>query len=141
MAENNSILKLLRAMVWGVSVIALIMALVIILNTLLMSVTERTREIGIFLAIGWSGGRILSMFILEGLLLSCSGGLIGTGAGIFGLQILAEHPRLQGFIEVGIALTLLFQVFSSAVLIGLLGSLLPAWRAMKLNTIEALRYE
>ncbi len=141
MAENNVILKLLRAMVWGVSVIALVMALVIILNTLLMSVTERTREIGILLAVGWSGNRILGMFMLEALLLSCSGGLVGAGAGILGLNLLAGHPRLQGFIEVDIALSLLVQVLLSAVLIGVIGSLLPAWRAMKINTIEALRYE
>lgn len=141
MAENNEVLKLLRAIVWGISIIALVMALVIILNTLLMSVTERTREIGTFMAVGWSEWRITGMFMMEGLLLSCSGCIIGTVAGIYGLHRLAEHPRLQGFIELDIALSLLLQIFTAAVLLGLLGSLIPAWRAMKLNTVEALRYE
>jgi len=141
MAENNEILKLLRAVVWGISIISLIMALVIILNTLLMSVTERTREIGIFLAVGWNEDRILAMFVLEGLLLSSVGSTAGTFMGMYGLQRLAEHPRLQGFIELDIAMSLLLQVAAAAILLGLLGSLLPAWRAMKLNTIEALRYE
>ncbi|MEW6600563.1 MAG: ABC transporter permease [Nitrospirota bacterium] len=141
MAENNEILKLLRAVVWGVSVIALVMALVIILNTLLMSVTERTREIGTLMAVGWSKGRILLMFVLEGLLLSFSGSAAGALIGIYGLRLLAEHPRLQGFVEIYIPPSLLLEVSAAAVLLGLLGSLLPAWRAAGLNTLEALRYE
>jgi putative ABC transport system permease protein len=141
LAENNEVLKLLRAVVWGVSIIALLMALVIILNTILMSVTERTREIGILLAIGWRQGRVLAMLMFEGLLLSVFGSMVGTLMGVGGLHWLTKHPRLQGFIEFEITTFLLIQVIVAAVVLGIFGSFVPAWRATKLNTVDALRYE
>lgn len=139
LAENNEVLKLLRAMVWGVSVIAFVMALVIVLNTLLMSVTERTREIGIFSSIGWSAGRILMMFVLEGLLLSVIGSLAGGALGVGGLHWLVKLPRLQGFIEFHITPELLIHVSVAAIILGLIGSIYPAWRATKLDPVNALR--
>jgi len=65
----------------GVSTMAAIIGCLVLLNTLLMSVTERTREIGVLSAVGWSPRRILGMIVLEGLLLSAAGGLLGIGLG------------------------------------------------------------
>lgn len=141
LADNNEVLRLLRTMTWSISGIALIMALVVIINTLLMSVTEQIHEIGILSAIGWQGRRILLMITLEGLLLSTVGSILGAILGIGALRWLINLPRIRGFIEFEITPLLLFQVLTVAVILGALGSLYPAWRAVKLNPVDALRYE
>jgi putative ABC transport system permease protein len=140
-ADNNDILRLVRAMAWGVSVIALIMALVMILNTLLMSVAERTREIGVLSAIGWAPWRILGLILLEGLVLSAAGGAVGAGLGIGGLDWLAGRPQVRGFLEPHVTLRLVFEVVGAALVLGVVGGLYPAWRATRLDPVEALRYE
>jgi putative ABC transport system permease protein len=141
LADNNEVFQLLRTMTWSISGVALIMALVVILNTLLMSVTEQIHEIGILSAIGWQGKRILFIITLEGLLLSIVGSILGAILGIGALRWLINFPRIKGFIEFDITALLLFQVLTVAVILGALGSLYPAWRAIKLNPVDALRYE
>lgn len=140
-AENNKILSLFRAMSWGTSCIALFIALVVILNTLLMAVTEQTREIGILSSVGWSTSRILTMIILQGLILAIAGSLTGTMVGIYGLHYLAGLPQMRGFLEPEVTARLLFEVFTATLLLGVVGSLYPAYRAIKINTVDALRYE
>ncbi len=139
--ESNQILKLFRAMSWGTSIIALIIALVFTLNTLLMAVTEQTREIGILSSVGWSSRRILSMVVLEGVILACIGSIAGSILGIYGLRYLAGLPQMHGFLEPEITTRLLLEVCGATLLLGILGSLYPAYRAISINTVEALRYE
>ncbi len=81
------------------------------------------------------------MIALEFFLFSIIGGIIGTILGISGLRWLIGLPRIQGFIEFGITPLLLFQVFVVTIILGVLGSLYQAWRAVKLNPVDALRYE
>lgn len=140
-ADNNEIIRLLRAIAWSTSLIALIMALVVISNTLLMAVAERTREMGILSALGWQAWRVLMLIVLEGLLLSLAGSLAGTFLGLAGMHWLAALPRLQGFFEPRADLHLMVQVLLSALLLGVAGSLYPAWRAVRLNPVDALKYE
>jgi putative ABC transport system permease protein len=140
-AEKNDVLKLFRAMAWGISSIALTMGLFFVLNTLLMSVSERTRELGILSAVGWSRGRIVGTVILEGLGLSLAGGVGGLLLGILGLRWLAQQPRIQGFLEPQVSLTLLIEVAAAVLVLGFLGSVYPALRASWQDPIDALRYE
>ena len=140
-ADNDMIVKLFRAIAWSISLIAIVIALVVVLNTLLMAVIERTHEIGILSALGWPTRRIVGIIVLEGLLLAFLGGAAGLGIGVAGLTWLTGLPVLRGIIETEISGRLLMEILGSVVLLGGLGSLYPAWRAAHLNPVEALRNE
>jgi putative ABC transport system permease protein len=129
-----------RQLTIGVGVLALI-SLVVggigIMNIMLVSVTERTREVGLRMALGARGGDILAQFVAESVFLSVIGGVLGVAAGVAGSHGVAEllqvEPVIYGW---AIALSLLF-----AASIGLVFGLYPAWRASRLDPIEALRHE
>jgi putative ABC transport system permease protein len=140
-ADNDLVLKLFRALAWSVSIVILIIALMIILNTLLMSVFERTREIGILSALGWSSSRLLGLFIMEGLVMVLIGTALGLALGIAGLEWLTTLPRVRGLIEPDISLALLGEVLIAAVMLGILGSIYPAYRASCTDPMESIRYE
>jgi putative ABC transport system permease protein len=140
-AEKNDVLRLLRAMAWGTSSIALVMGLFFVLNTLLMSVTERTRELGILSAVGWSRWRIMGSVVMEGMGLSLAGGGAGLLLGVLGLRWLSLQPRVQGFLEPEVGALLLAEVGAAVLALGFLGSAYPALRASRQDPIRALRYE
>jgi ABC-type antimicrobial peptide transport system permease subunit len=107
------------------------------MNIMLVSVTERTREIGIRMAVGARGGDILVQFLVEAVTLSLIGGLIGIGLGIGASQIVSsitDWPTLTPVSWIVIA------SLSSGV-VGIVSGFYPAWKASKLDPIEALRYE
>jgi putative ABC transport system permease protein len=139
--NNNDVLRLFRAMAWGTSFLALVIALVVVLNTLLMTVTERTREIGILSAVGWSSSRILTMIILEGIILAVIGSIVGSILGTCGLRYLAHLPYVRGFLHPVVTVRLLLEVFCATLMLGVLGSLYPAYRAVHINPVDALMYE
>lgn len=139
-AKNNKILSLFEAMAWGTSVIALFIGLVVIINTLLMSVMERTSEFGLLSALGWSEQRIISLIIIEANILSVLGGAVGVCFGLVGLQIVSHSPQLKGLIQPVVHLHLLVEVLIATTVLGLAGSIYPAWRANRLSPSEALRH-
>jgi putative ABC transport system permease protein len=141
LAKNNKILALFHAMAWATSTIALFIGLVVVMNTLLMSVMERTREFGLLAAVGWSERRILSLVLLEGLLLAAAGGLLGCLGGIAGLYAIADSPHMQGLIEPDVSGWLFLEVTVATLVLGCAGSLYPAWRAIRQRPAEALRYD
>jgi putative ABC transport system permease protein len=81
------------------------------------------------------------MFVLEGLLLSVIGSLAGGVLGVGGLHYLATLPKLQGFIEFHVTPEFLIRVSAAAIALGIIGSIYPAWRAIKLDPVDALRAE
>jgi putative ABC transport system permease protein len=126
--------------VWIVSIVSVAVGGLGVLNTLLMSVSERTREIGTLRAVGWSRARVLSMILQEGLLVSVLGGLLGLAVGVAGAELLVGFaPR--GFLGAQYSAFLFLEAVAVALGLGFLGSLYPAWKAGKLSPIEALRYE
>jgi len=121
----------------GVAAVSLVVGGIGIMNIMLVSVTERTREIGIRMAVGARRRDILSQFLLEATFLSGAGGLIGIGIGIVAsleLSRLGNLPELISAFSVILA-------FGVAALVGILFGLYPAWRASRLDPITALRVE
>lgn len=121
-----------------VSAISLLVGGVGIMNIMLVSVTERTREIGLRKAVGARRGTILTQFIVESLTLAVLGGLIGVG--LAGLGIIVVNNSLAGLdVGLGVDAVLLGVGFCAA--IGAAFGIYPAWRASRLNPIQALRHE
>jgi len=137
----NQITGVLTLFLGGVAAISLLVGGIGIMNIMLVSVTERTREIGLRKAVGAHRRDILSQFLTEAAILSLTGGILGILVG-WGLARLMGHlPLGNGTITpiVGLDAVLLATLFSAAV--GLFFGWYPAWRAARLNPIDALRYE
>jgi putative ABC transport system permease protein len=121
----------------GVAAVSLVVGGIGIMNIMLVSVTERTREIGIRMAVGARRRDILSQFLIEAIFLSGVGGLIGIGIGV-GAAIEVSHlgnlPELISLFSVLLA-------FGVSALVGVLFGLYPAWRASRLDPITALRVD
>jgi putative ABC transport system permease protein len=121
----------------GVAAVSLIVGGIGIMNIMLVSVTERTREIGIRMAVGARAGDILVQFLIEAVTLSIIGGSIGIALGL-GLALLIGHlrdmPTVVPVLWIAVA-------FISSGVIGIVSGFYPAWKASKLDPIEALRYE
>lgn len=128
----------LRVVLILVSAIALVISGIGIMNIMLVTVTERTREIGLRMAVGASRREILSQFLTEAILISVGGGGVGIIAGIsvpLAIDLLADNIHIPiSWISIAIA-------FSVSCAVGLVFGMLPANRASQLNPTEALRYE
>jgi len=140
-AENNSIMHVFKAMAWGTSIVAFIIGFVVIMNTLLMSVMERTKEIGVLSAIGWSPLRIVIMIIMEGIFITIAGGLAGVMSGLVGIKMIANCPQMKGLIEPSVNNSLIVIALITALFLGIIASIYPAIRAVLLKPCDALHYE
>jgi putative ABC transport system permease protein len=121
-----------------VSAIALIISGIGIMNIMLVTVTERTREIGVRMAVGASRHDVLLQFLTEAVLISLGGGLLGILAGVsipLSVQLFVETLRIP------ISAASIIIAFSVSCAVGLIFGMLPASRASRLNPTEALRYE
>ncbi len=130
----SNTMRLLLAAVAGVS---LVVGGIGIMNIMLVSVTERTREIGIRMAVGAKGKDILWQFLIEAVTLSVLGGSLGITAGILGSNLISGKfgwPVLTSLDSVMYA-------FGSSAVVGVVFGLYPAYKASKLDPIDALRYE
>jgi len=110
-----------------------------IMNIMLVSVTERTREIGICKAIGAKRYHILMQFLIEAMLLSLLGGIVGLSIG-FGLGSLISNS-IPGFPPASIPMWSVFMAVGFSAFVGVLFGILPAAKAANLDPIDALRYE
>ena len=140
-AEDLGDIQMMRASTWGIASMALIVGGLGMTNTMVMSVLERTREIGVLCALGWRKHQILSMIVRESVVLSMLGGLAGVVAGV-GLGLLLNTlPLLQGFVRLRYSPGLFARAVVTTLVLGVVGGVYPAWRASRLQPIEALRYE
>jgi putative ABC transport system permease protein len=139
--QSDIQIRLVKAMAWATSVIAMILGSVGILNTMLMTVFERTGEIGVLRALGWRRGRVLNLILGEALTVGLAGSLIGLGLGVLGVKALALEPTSSSFIAPEVPLAVLGFGLSLGIGLSLLGGLYPAIRAAALNPTEALRHE
>jgi putative ABC transport system permease protein len=134
-------IRFIHAMAWVTSAVALVIGAVGMLNTMVMSVFERTREIGILRAIGWGRWRVVRMILMESVLLSLIGGVLGTLAAVTLARVLAAQPSVAGMVDSYIAPWVILQGFLIALCVGLLGAAYPAYRGAQLLPTEALRHE
>jgi putative ABC transport system permease protein len=125
------------ALLAAVAAVSLLVGGIGIMNIMLVSVTERTREIGIRKAIGARSRDILFQFLVESVVLSGIGGLVGVAAGIGGSRVVATVGQWETSVSGG-SITLAFGV---AMVIGVFFGLYPAHKASRLDPIEALRHE
>jgi len=139
--EANQMITLFKKINWSISVIALLMGLFFILNTLLMAVNERVKEIGILIALGWRKMRVMALVMFEGMLLAAMGSAAGVLIGLVGLRRLASLKHLQGFIDPAFSTFFLLEVVLAATMLGILGTLYPAWRTSRLRAVDALKQE
>lgn len=139
--ENTQDIKLTRAMVAVLSSIAIIVGSVGVMNTVLMSVFERTREIGVLRAVGWRRRRILEQILSESLLLGLAGGLIGIGLGVGLVLLLGQTPGFGGILSGSFKPVIFLQGALVALGLGAVGGIYPALRATQFQPAEALRYE
>lgn len=131
----NSILGVLTAGLGGIAAISLVVGGIGIMNIMLVSVTERTQEIGLRKALGATPSMILLQFLTEAALLSALGGAIGLAIAFMGAL------AIQGFFPAKITWQAVVLAFGVSTLVGLIFGVAPARRASKLSPIEALRYE
>lgn len=131
----QTILTTLTAGLAGIAAISLLVGGIGIMNIMLVSVTERTKEIGLRKAVGATSKDILYQFIVEAVFLSLVGGIIGISLGVAGSAILGK------FLKTAITLWSVTIAFSVSAVVGIVFGVAPAAKAAKLDPIEALRYE
>lgn len=135
--QTNRLADALRNFLVAVALISLLVGSIGIMNIMLVTVTERTREIGIMRALGFSSNDILMLFVIESIIISLFGGLLGLGVGIGGTYVVTmalELPFLYPYyiFEIGVLV---------AVIVGVAAGVYPASKAAKLVPVDALRYE
>ncbi|HEY0465521.1 MAG TPA: ABC transporter permease [Polyangiaceae bacterium] len=130
---TNALTGLLAA----IAVVSLVVGGIGIMNIMLVSVTERTREIGLRMAIGATPGQVLLQFLVEAMALAATGGVLGVALGVILARLVAERLNLPRALRVDMAAV----SFCFSVLVGVVFGFYPARRASRLNPIEALRSE
>jgi len=133
----NEVTGTFTLLLGGIAAISLLVGGIGVMNIMLVSVTERTREIGIRKAIGAKKRDILLQFLVESTVLSVMGGIIGILISAVGSWIIKRYFSL----DTSVALSSVLLAFAFSVGVGIFFGMLPAWKAAKLRPIEALRYE
>ncbi|MCD6211271.1 MAG: ABC transporter permease [Methanophagales archaeon] len=141
--QLKTIFTLLQAVLVAIASISLIVASIGIMNTMLMSVMERTHEIGIMKAIGAKNRNVLSLFLLESGMVSVAGGVCGCVLGIIGANVISIGIGAAFGEEIPAILRpeVLLGGIVVAVIVGVLSGLYPARKASKMSPVEAVRYE
>ena len=140
-AQSMSDFQVLQEMVTQISLLALFIGGLGMLNTMLMSVLERTREIGVLRALGWRKRQVLGMILQESLVLGVTGGICGILLGLGLGRLITLVQGTWGSFDLAYTPQIFVQAVVVALVAGVLGGLYPAWRATRMRPVEALRYE
>jgi ABC-type antimicrobial peptide transport system permease subunit len=140
-SEKQSMTDMLEGFVWAIGGLAIIIGGVGMMNAQLMAIMERTREIGVLRAVGWSSQRVLWMILMESVTVSLLGGLIGISSGYLIISNLSKSTTVLGVNTGNVTEDLIIQALIIVLILGLIGGVYPAWRASRLQPVEALRYE
>ncbi len=131
--------RIARAMSWSTSLLAIIVGVLGVMNTMLMTVFERTHEIGILLAVGWKRRRIVYMVLCESALLGLVGGLVGVALGALGIWLLEHTTSIRGMLEPDLTPKLLLTSVAIAIFVGVISGVYPGWRSSRLSPKLALQ--
>jgi putative ABC transport system permease protein len=136
--RDSQAYRMISAMSWGTSLLAVLVGVLGVMNTMLMTVFERTQEICVLLAIGWKRSRIVRMVLWESALLGFLGGFGGVLIGVVGVKLLVHTPAIRGLLEPELNPQLLVMAVAIAVVVGVFSGLYPAWRSSRLMPSHAL---
>ena len=137
--RDSQAYRMISAMSWGTSLLAVLVGVLGVMNTMLMTVFERTQEICVLLALGWKRSRIVRMILWESALLGFLGGLGGVLIGCAGVRLLVQTPAMRGLLEPDLNPRLLATSVAIAVVVGVFSGLYPAWRSSRLTPSHALQ--
>jgi putative ABC transport system permease protein len=136
--RDSQAYRMISAMSWGTSLLAVLVGVLGVMNTMLMTVFERTQEICVLLAIGWKRSRIVRMVLWESALLGFLGGVGGVLIGVVGVKLLVTTPAIRGLLEPELNPRLLVMAVAIAVVVGVFSGIYPAWRSSRLTPSHAL---
>nr|QNO53116.1 hypothetical protein GJIJNDME_00001 [Methanosarcinales archaeon ANME-1 ERB6] len=138
----GDIFKIIRGVLVVIAAIALVVASIGIMNTMLMSVMERTHEIGVMKAIGAKSSDVLSLFLLESSMVSLVGGVAGCGLGWGGAVFLSFLASAASGLEIAAIVKpeVILGGIAVALIVGVLSGFYPARKASKMSPVEAVRY-
>jgi putative ABC transport system permease protein len=134
-------MQLAHGMAWMTSSVALLIGCVGLLNTMMSSVHERTREIGVLRAIGWKRHRVVGMILAEAGLLCVAAAIFGALGGVMLTWGLSRMPAVAGTVSPHVQWPVIVQGLTLALVMGLIGAAYPAYQAARLVPTEALRHE
>ncbi len=138
--RDSQAYRMISAMSWGTSLLAVLVGVLGVMNTMLMTVLERTHEICVLLAIGWKRSRIVRMILWESALLGFLGGVGGALIGVIGVKLLVATPAIRGLLEPELNPQLLVMAVAIAVVVGVFSGIYPAWRSSRFTPSHALHY-
>ena len=140
-ADVDQGLQLMDAANLAISFLAVFIGGIGVMNTMVMSVMERTREFGILRAVGWRPRRVLAMVLGESILLCLIGAVIGSILAVFFTRLILVFPVVRSFLDPQYTPEVFLRGLVVGVAVALLGALYPAIRAVRLAPIQAIRYE
>jgi putative ABC transport system permease protein len=124
-----------------ISLLAVVMGGIGVMNTIMMSVFERTREIGVLRAVGWSRKRVFVMITSESFIIGISATVVGTLLGLLAIAVIMTFPRVEESMQAVYPISVFVMAAVVGSLVSIIGGLYPALRATKFAPTEALRYE
>jgi putative ABC transport system permease protein len=140
-AESTNDIQSTKAMTNAIRLLAMIVGGVVVANTMIMAIYERTREIGTLRALGWKSRQILGQIMKESIYLCLLAAGLGSLLGVILLTLISQIPGANTFLSASWSADTFLIAVSVALLLGVLGGLYPAWRASRFQPVEALRYE
>jgi putative ABC transport system permease protein len=141
MSRVDQGIEILDALNLAISALAVGIGAIGVMNTMVMSVFERTREIGILRAVGWSDNRIVRMIIGESLILCLIAAVLGALAGVLASRAVLLIPAVENLLQPQYTADIFLRGLGVALIVALVGAAYPVVRALRLLPMEALRHE
>lgn len=134
-------LDIIDSVSWAISALAMVIGGIGVMNTIIMSVFERTREIGVLRAVGWKRKRIMGMILGEAVFIALASAVLGTLLGLGIVWLVTQTDMGQSWLDISLKTTVFLQALLVALCVVIIGAAYPAYRASRFSPMEALRYE